>query len=434
MNQGVLTSISAELLGKPNKMWLNLYSGITISVVILLIWSVYAELDVMIFGIGKVIPASEVKTVQHLEGGIVADILVKQGQPVKAGDVLLKVDNVKINANLGEIQSQLEGINGALYRLNAEITNKDLVFESDFQRKYPDISRQEGELYQQRQKELKEAMSSFRDQIKKNKEEQGELVKQLALLDSSIQLMADEMKLTEELVKEDALSQVELLQSKRRFHQQKVDRQKTQALFLEKQNQASRIQQELDERQSGFVSKAMSQRSELEIKRKGLVEQILAASDQSVRSEVRSPVTGTINQLFVNTIGGVVQPGMPLVEIVPDDDTLLIETKIRPEDIAFIRQGLSANVRITAYDFSIYGSLPGKVVYIGADTREEKKDDRQFYIIHVKTESILMNANKAFPILPGMIANVDIITGKRTIFNYLTKPITKTTQQALREK
>ena len=433
MNNAGLTSISYDLIRQPKRYWLNLYVAMSLAIIVLIVWSAYAYIDVMVFGQGKVIPASEVKMVQHYEGGIIADILVKAGQRVKKGDILLKVDNITINSELNEIQSRLQGINGSLYRLEAEINQKDLVFPDNFSENYPNIAAREIQLYEQRKKSLLDSLNSFESQIKKNKSEQHETRKQLNLANEDISLMDEEFKLSEELYAQDAVSKVELLQLKRRLHQLKSNKQKIRAALFSKQNEANRLRQDLDIKQAKFKNEALQLRNKLEIEKNTLLDKVLAARDKSVRSEVKSPVSGIINQILVNTLGGVVKPGMNLIEIVPQDGKLLIEAKIKPEDIAFIHLGQKTKARLTAYDFALYGSLLGQVVYISSDTIEEK-NGQQFYIIRVKTENSLQRYNKSFPIFPGMIAKVDIITGKRNILSYITKPIVKTKERALREK
>lgn len=434
MNQEVLTSISFELIKKPERKWLGLYGGICITVLLLLVWAAYAKIDVMIFATGKVIPSSEVKQIQHLEGGIVAAILIRPGQKVEAGELLLKIDNVTANSQLSEIENLSQGIIGTLFRLEAEITNQPLAFNAAFLQQSPTIARREKELYVQRQQTIKESLNSFLGQLRKNRLEQAELDKQLILAQKNIELMREELDLNQKLFEEDALSKVELLQLQRRAHGLKSEKQKLTGFRLEKQNQASRIQQQLDDRESQFINKAIEQRNELAIKQKGLLEKITAATDISVRSDVLSPVAGTVNQVFVNTVGGVVRPGVDLVEIVPNEDALLIEARINPKDIAFVKIGQRANVRLTAYDFALYGSLAGSVVFIGGDTQEERRDGTQYYSIHVKTADKISKDGEDFPVIPGMMANVDIMTGKRTILSYITKPIAKAQQRALREK
>ncbi len=246
--------------------------------------------------------------------------------------------------------------------------------------------------------------------------------------------MQEELALSESLFEEDAISKVELLQLRRSMHALMAEKQKITGQLLAKQNEAHRTQQELDERHSKFTSEAISKRNELENKKNELLKIIEGASDKSVRSVVLSPVSGVINQVLVNTVGGVVQSGMDLIEIVPDDNELLIDAKIKPEDIAQLVLGQKAVVRLTAYDFAIYGSLPGVVDYIGADTLEEERDGEKYYVAQIRIENSLKNNNQHYPVLPGMIADVDVITGKRNVLSYITKPVVKTYQKALRER
>lgn len=434
MNDGI-SSVSYALIKPPERRWINLYLGISISVLALITWMAFVSLDVMVFANGKVIPASDLKTVQHLEGGIVAEIYVKKGDVVKAGDELLKVNNINVSTQLGEVNTRLSGIIGSLIRLEAETLGKEtLVFNDEFINASPDIARHEQELFKQNSKALQEQISLIRDRLIKNRQEQNEIRKQLELSRQSISLMQEELALSESLFEEDAISKVELLQLRRSMHALMAEKQKITGQLLAKQNEENRTRQELDERHSKFTSEAISKRNELENKKNELLKIIEGASDKSVRSVVLSPVSGVINQVLVNTIGGVVQSGMDLIEIVPDDNDLLIDAKIKPEDIAQLVLGQKAVVRLTAYDFAIYGSLPGVVDYIGADTLEEERDGEKYYVAQIRIENSLKNNNQHYPVLPGMIADVDVITGKRNVLSYITKPVVKTYQKALRER
>jgi len=489
MNEGI-SSVSYSLIKPPERRWINLYLGIAISVLILITWSAFASLDVMVFANGKVIPASDLKTVQHLEGGILAEIYVKKGDVVNVGDKLLKVNNINVSTQLGEVSTRLNGIIGSLSRLEAEISGKEtLVFDDLFLNAFPDnaiintasasslspdavqlkltqslnwqfnvnktrdkaliqtqrdikdkqsnekiiIARHQQELFKQNRKALHEQLSLIPNRLNKNRQEQTELKKQLHLSNQNISLMQEELDLSESLFKEDAISKVELLQLRRSLHALMAEEQKISGQILAKQNEENRTQQELDERHSDYTSQAIAKRNELENKKNGLLKIIEGASDKSERRLVLSPVSGVVNQVFVNTIGGVIQPGMDLLEIVPDDNELLIDAKIKPEDIAQLVLGQKANVRLTAYDFAIYGSLPGVIDYIGADTLEER-DGEKFYVAHIRIDNTLENNKQRYPVLPGMVANVDVITGKRNILSYITKPIVKTRQKALRER
>ncbi len=434
MNDGI-SSVSYALIKPPERRWINLYLGISISVLVLITWTAFVSLDVMVFANGKVIPASDLKIIQHLEGGIVAEIYVKKGDVVKVGDELLKVNNINVSTQLGEVNTRLSGIIGSLIRLEAETLGKEtLVFNDAFINASPDIARHEQELFKQNSKALQEQISLIRDRLSKNRQEQNEIKKQLELSRQSISLMQEELALSESLFEEDAISKVELLQLRRSMHALMAEKQKITGQLLAKQNEAHRTQQELDERHSKFTSEAISKRNELENKKNELLKIIEGASDKSVRSVVLSPVSGVINQVLVNTVGGVVQSGMDLIEIVPDDNELLIDAKIKPEDIAQLVLGQKAVVRLTAYDFAIYGSLPGVVDYIGADTLEEERDGEKYYVAQIRIENSLKNNNQHYPVLPGMIADVDVITGKRNVLSYITKPVVKTYQKALRER
>ena len=432
MSEERLSSVSYSLIQPRKKRWLNIHISLAVVIIILVTWSAYAHIDVMVFATGQVTPVSSLKTVQHFEGGIVEDIFVKKGDRVSAGDPLVKVVNINISTQLNETQTRLRGVEAALNRLEAEINDHELVFDKEFAKNWPNIVADERQLFDEHKSAQEEQIKLYGERLRKNEQEQEELSKQLALAGDSISTMNEELMLTEELYKEGAVSKVEILRLQRQMNGLKQDKQRFTEVRLSKQSEERRIQQELGGYKTNFIKESIKQRNGLENQKSELMEIIIGMTDKTERSLVVSPVDGVVNQVLVSTVGGVVKSGMDLVEIVPNDDNLLIKAKIKPEDIALLNMDQQANVKLTAYDFAIYGSLTGFVDYIGADTLEERNGE-QYYVANIRINNALFLDDRRYPILPGMLANIGIITNKRTVLSYITKPIARVRQRALRE-
>ncbi|AOW51906.1 TPA: HlyD family type I secretion periplasmic adaptor subunit [Legionella pneumophila subsp. pneumophila] len=353
-----------------------------------IIWANYAILDEVTTGQGKVIPSSEVQVIQNLEGGIIQNIFVKEGQIVKKDQILMQIDNTRFMSSYAEAEKKIDALEIEIIRLNAEISNTKPVFPEKLTKTYPHLVQDQLSLYESRMRELNQ-------------------------LEKSLELAQKELNLTRPLLKGGSVSEVEVIRLERTVSEIRGNIEKFKSEELDRLNKA---------------------RSELF----ALIEANKADKDRLTRTTVRSPVYGIVKQIKTKTIGGVVQPGNDLLEIVPLDDTLLIEAKIRPSDIGFIHPGQKAMVKITAYDFSIYGGLEGVVEHISADTIIDEKTDKKeesYYIVKVRTEkNYLGTEKKPLPIIPGMQATVDILTGQKSVLQYLLKPIIKAKQSALRER
>ncbi|MFO8740652.1 HlyD family type I secretion periplasmic adaptor subunit [Legionella pneumophila serogroup 1] len=356
--------------------------------IVAIIWANYAILDEVTTGQGKVIPSSEVQVIQNLEGGIIQNIFVKEGQIVKKDQILMQIDNTRFMASYAEAEKKIDALEIEVIRLNAQISKTKPVFPEKFTKSYPRLVQDQLSLYESRMRELNQ-------------------------LETALELAQKELNLTRPLLKGGSVSEVEVIRLERTVSEIKGNIEKFKSEELDKLNKA---------------------RTELF----ALIEANKADKDRLTRTTVRSPVYGIVKQIKMKTIGGVVQPGSDLLEIVPLDDTLLIEAKIRPSDIGFIHPGQKAMVKITAYDFSIYGGLDGVVEHISADTIVDEQTDKKeesYYIVKVRTEkNYLGTEKKPLPIIPGMQATVDILTGQKSVLQYLLKPIIKAKQSALRER
>jgi len=403
-------------------------------IVIAIIWASFATLDEVTRGSGKVIPSGQVQVIQNLEGGIVSDLGIKEGQIVNKGDVLLRIDNTRFMSSLRENTQSYLSIKAKNARLKAEAEGKPFEVPAEVLAEQPALVEQERMLYESRQEELKTSREILKQQIAQRRQDIAGFNSKLQQTKRSYALLDKELVMTRPLVKQGVMSEVELLRLERQANDIKGDISSTEISVLREKAKLEEALQKLEEAEINFRNLARIELNETDAELRRLAETSLALEDRVKRTEVTSPVRGTVKQLLVNTIGGVVQPGMDLVEIVPLEDNLLIEAKIRPADIAFLRPGLKTIVKVTAYDFSIYGGLKAKVEQISADTITDEEGD-SYYMVRVRTdESALVTPRGQLPIIPGMLTEVDILTGKKTVLEYLLKPILRAHERAMRER
>jgi membrane fusion protein, adhesin transport system len=397
-------------------------------------WASWATLDEVTRGEGRVIPSSQVQVVQNLEGGIVSAILVRESEIVERGQVLLRIDNVRAASDLRENRKRHLALLGSLARLRAEVGGTGPDFAPEVLADAGEVARAEAALFDARQQALESELAILKSQAEQREQEMTELQRRLAQLEGSHELALEELKITEPLAERRVVPRLDLLRLKREVNDLKGELETTR-LSMDRVRSASReAERRIEERQLSFRADAQRELTVTRAEADALEEKIAADADRVERTGVRSPVRGTIKQLLVNTVGGVIQPGEDLVEIVPLEDTLLVEAKVRPADIAFLRPGQPATVKVTAYDFSIYGGLDGVVEDISADTITDEEGER-FYRIRVRTAgSTLEKAGEPLPIIPGMTTEVDILTGEKTVMDYLLKPILRAQQTALRER
>jgi adhesin transport system membrane fusion protein len=402
--------------------------------VIFFAWASWAELDEVTRGEGKVIPSSQVQVVQNLEGGIVAEIPVREGAIVEPGEVLVRIDDVRAASELRESRQRYLALQGALSRLRAEVDDVPVAFAPEIMTEAPGVAQSEGALYRARKEALQSELEILRSQAAQREQELTELATRLGQLERSHALALEELEITEPLAASRVVSRVQLLRLEREVNDLAGELEATRLAVPRVEAALREATRRIDERQLSFRAEAQRELTAVQAEAAALQEVITAEADMLSRTEVRSPVRGTVKQLFVNTVGGVIQPGADLVEIVPLEDNLLVEAKVRPADIAFLRPGQPAVVKVTAYDFAIYGGLDAVVEDISADTITDERGE-SFYRVRVRThESALHEAGEPLPIIPGMTTQVDILTGEKTVLDYLLKPILRAKERALRER
>lgn len=403
-----------------------------------LAWAGWAELDEVTRGEGRVIPAGRNQVVQSLEGGIVKDILVRAGDHVEQGDLLLRIDDTGFSSDLGELIAKDASLRTKLVRLRHELAGDAAAppdFPSELRELAPETVAAELELYSSRRRSLAGQKYVLEERVQQRKRELAELAVNQSRIDANLVLAREEESLKKPLAERGVVPRTDVIRLQREIADlegqlatSKEQRPRLEAAIREAEGQ-------VEELELRFSEDAQSEFSEATAEFTIVRESMRSARDRVVRTEIRAPVGGIINALNVNTIGGVVSAGESLVEIVPVEDLLRVEVKVRPSDIAFVHPNQPALVKITAYDFSIYGGLEGAVEKISADTSIDEDTREVFYLVTVRTEdSELGSGERKLSIIPGMVASVDIMTGKKTVLDYLLKPINKARQEALRER
>jgi adhesin transport system membrane fusion protein len=407
------------------------------------VWAYFSQVDELTRGEGKVIPSEKIKTIQSLDGGLISEILVKEGSLVKEGEPLMKIDTTRFEASLEENKQIYYHLLITKARLEkeskididepiAEIKHSDEVLQNA-----KIFAMNDTKLFQSRFTELKSTIETFKIQLKQKQQEINELNSKTTQLKRSIALVKEEVQTMEQLVERKSKSKVDLLKIKKELTQLEGDLQNIYASIPRINYEIEEAKNKIVEKMNTFKAEASNELQKINTEVKKYESKLIAEVDKLDKTVLLSPVNGIIKQINVNTIGGVVKSGIDLIEIVPLSDILLVEAKIDPKDIAFINPQQKAIVKITAYDFSIYGALDGKIVEISADSIEDKndKDQKSYYKVVIQTDkNYLEKDGTKLPIIPGMITTVDIITGKKSILDFILKPILKTKANALHER
>tara|TARA_R110001632_G_scaffold7382_2_gene29406 strand:- start:52563 stop:53894 length:1332 start_codon:yes stop_codon:yes gene_type:complete len=429
-----LTDRNAALMLKTPRGGRIILWVIFIFVAAALVWANYTALDEVTVGEGKVIPTSQVQQIQNLEGGILKEINVKVGQVVDSGQILMTIENTEALSSLREQQAEFINLQVRATRLQAESYSLMPEFDADAKEKYPLVVNRELDLYNSRLESLRTNQASFQQQIEQRKQEIVEQQAKLDNLKQSYVFSKEELDLTRPAFEQGAVSRVELLQLERQVNQLQGDLEATQLAIPRARSALKEAQSNLAESDAQFRAEAQEDLTGVKSKLDQLKEVSVSLEDKVSRTQVRSVLKGIVKQIQLNTVGGVIKPGMNLMEIVPIEDSLLIEAKVRPENIGFIKPGLSAVVKLSAYDFAIFGGLHSTVENISADTILDEEGN-SFFLVRVRTDKNYLGTKQApLPVIPGMQATVDIITGKKTLLDYLLKPILKAQQNALRER
>ncbi len=400
-------------------------------VLLLLVWAALAEVDEVTRGEGKVVPTSQLQVIQSVDGGVVEEILVREGQVVEAGQLLLRVDPTRFQSNLGESRASQHALQAKALRLKALTRGSAFNPSAELERDAPDIVAHERRLYESRREEMAAQVSMAQNQLSQRRQELNEARARKVQAQRGMELLQKELNATRPLVRTGAVSEVEILRLERDLARLRGERDQADAQGSRVQAAIAEAQRKVDEVQLSARNQMSAELSETMSKLSALNEGGRALADKVAKAEIKSPLRGTVKRLLVNTVGGVVQPGKEVVEVVPLDEALILEAQIAPRDIAFLRPGLGAMVKFTAYDFAIYGGLDAVVENIGADSVVDQKGNA-FYLVRLRTRKAALGEN--LPIIPGMVAQVDIMTGKKSVLSYLLKPVLRAKANAFSER
>lgn len=405
--------------------------GVALVLLVLLLWASLAKVDEVTRGEGKVVPSKQVQVIQSLDGGIVSEILVHEGQTIAVGDPLVRIDETRAISSLRENQSQIISLLAKQARLEALAEDKPFNPPPQVEKDYPEVYAQEYGSYISSRDALASQVGMARDQLTQRQRELSEVRAKMEQAERGLELSNQELTLTRPLQSSGAVSEVDLIRLERQTAQLRGEREQARAQIGRVQSSIDEASRKISETEQTYRSKVRTELSETTAKLNSISETSVALNDKVVQSTLKSPVNGTVSRLYSNTIGGVIQPGKEVLEVVPSDDTLVLETKIQLKDIAFITLNQPATVKLTAYDYTIYGILEAKVVGVSADSQVDEKGNA-FYIVRVRT--LKSSLGKNLPIIPGMAAQVDIMTGKKTVLSYLLKPVLKARSYAFTER
>jgi len=399
-----------------------------------IIWAYISEIEEVTRGQGKVIPSRQIQVIQNLEGGILSEILVNVGQVVEKDQLLLKIDDTRFSAPYQESRYRYLALKAKVARLKAETEGTNFVPPKEVGDENPEIAERERDLFETRRKSFETGIAILEEQAQQRQQELAELEARQKQLTRSYAMLSKELEMTKPLVSQGAVSEVEMLRLDREANNLQGQLESTRLQIPTVRSRLTEAKQSIENKKLIYHNEAKQELNNTLAELEGISVTSVALEDRLKRTHVKSPVRGTVNQLLVNTVGGVIQPGMDLMEIVPLEDTLLVETKIKPSDIAFLRPGQEAMVKFSAYDFTVYGGLPGLVEHISADSITDERGD-SYYLVRVRTKkNYLGTEENPMPIIPGMVSEVDILTGKKTILSYLLKPAIRAQKLALRER
>ncbi len=382
-------------IGRPSVVSFLLLNAILVTIGGLLVWSAFSNVDEVTHAEGRVIPSSHMQVVQNMEGGIVKSINVKQGDLVEKDDVVLSMESVQFSSEFDSKKQQVMSLIAKEARLLAEVNETGLAYTKEFTAMAGHYVSAETSEFETRKRRLHADLS---------------------LLESQVQSGQQELDIVRKLTERGLEPQIELV--------------RTQARVDEARNKMESMRRQ-------FKSESATELSRVVLELNPLRQTLPAYADKVNRTQVKAPLKGLVNRVMINTVGGVIKPGEPVVEIVPYDDNLVVEAQIRPQDIGFIRMGQSANVKFTAYDYSIFGSLKGTITNISPDSvsKEERGQVAYYYVARIETSTkAIKSLEQNLPIIPGMQAQVDIITGNKSVLSYLLKPLIAVKENAFRER
>jgi len=429
-----MSEVDQAMYGKGHKLAYIMSTAIMLLIVIFIVWASLAMLDERTRGFGRVIPSQRIQEIQNLEGGILNELFVREGQNVEKGDILARLSNEQAASYYRDAFSKALEHKAAIARLQAEADGTEPIFPDDVLKEAPQLAEDQLRIFKAQRDKLEIEVGLLEDQYQQRQQEVNEMVGRRKQLRESLQVAERQRDIAKPLVEKQIHSELDYLRLEQTVVQMRGDVEALSLGIPRVQRAAKEAKGRIDQARAEYRTHALEEINERRQELKSIMENLSSGGDRVTRTDVRSPVKGIVKHIMVNTIGGVVRPGESIMEVVPVDDTLLIEAEVMPSDIAFLHPGQKAMVKVTAYDFSIYGGLQGTVENISADTIEDERGESH-YLVKVRTkQNAITYHGQQLPIIPGMTASVDILTGEKSVLDYLLKPLLKAKQNALRER
>lgn len=409
--------------------------AITALFVVALVWASTARLDRVTRGQGRVITSNQLQELQYLEGGIVKEILVSAGQQVEAGDVLVKLDPTQINVEYAQGQEGYNVLAARIARLEAEAALSPLQFPPDLVAAAPRVVGNERALYEARQAELDASLGVEEKKLDQRRQANRDAAVAFETAKEAFNLASQELDMVKRLVEKGIEPRVELLRAQQREATSRGEMQRAEIAVSRSVSEVSEAEGEIDRIKKTYAASAVDELNKAKAEFEEMKSELPALQDKVARTDVRAPVAGVVNRVLVSTIGGVVAPGETIVELVPSEDTLLVEARVKQADIGFLRIGQEAKVSITAYDSSVYGALEGVIDTISPDAIEDEKSGERYFNIIVRTKADALKSKRGtLNIMPGMAAEVSVLNGKRSVLAYIMKPLADVGDKALKDK
>ena len=430
-----MSEVDQAMYGRGRRFAYIMSSAILLFILLFVIWAKLAVLDEVTRGFGRVIPSQRIQEIQNLEGGILHEVFVREGQEVEKGDILCRVSNEQAASFYRDAKSKALEHKAAIVRLVAEAEGaEEPDFGEELTKEAPQLVDDQMRIFKAQQERLAIEVGLLQDQYEQKQQEVNEMVGRRRQLLKSLDVAKRQRDIAKPLVEKQIHSELDYLRLEQTVVQLTGDVEALSLGIPRVKRAAKEAKGRIERVKAEYRGKALEEINERRLELKSIEENLSSGGDRVTRTDVRSPVKGIVKHILLNTMGGVVRPGESIMEIVPLDDTLLVEAEVKPSDIAFLHPGQKATVKITAYDFSIYGGLEGTVENISADTIESEKGEN-FYLVKVRTkQNAMLYRGQRLPIIPGMTASVDILTGEKSVLDYLLKPILKAKQNALRER
>ena len=429
-----MTRLDAMLSNQPVPSWRSLAWPVMALLAVALIWAHFAQLDEVAVTPGEVIPRGKVKVIQHLEGGIIERIYVTEGAVVQAGDPLVLLDLATAGVNRDELQARLDGELLRRARLMAELEGNELRLPADASNRHPKLAEAEQKGFRARRRSLETTLGVLREQRRQRQLEVEELEARKRSVTRNLGLAHERLKISRSLLSEGLMARMEHLKLRAEVEELQGERQSLEPAVPRARAAVAEAEQRLEEGKNMFQREAQETMGQTEQAIAQLEEILAEATEQGMRAEIKSPIDGVVKKLRYYTIGGVISPGEPIMEIVPTGDTLVIEAKLNPTDRGYVNEGQSAMVKISTYDFVRYGGLQGTVTHVAPDSSTDENRAPYFRVIVTTDKTYLGQREGQLPITPGMQATVDIHTGRKSVLEYLIKPVLKLRHEAFRER